>query len=421
MRCTLLLSLAGLATVVVSAARARAGDALEEQVARLEEQVHALESKRRALLDAEVERFLAANPASVSAQGAADWRERTTLQSRFTTVFQATVDYCDENRALVDGDVDLDFGFQVSDRLRLFANLTANTNSGFEPLGDGVFTASGLTDGIGVNGALPTDPGSVTVYEAGIAHVCRVGNTDLHVELGSLDPRRRFGQNAYADDENTQFLNNLFDDVPSVLWLKDNTGRTVLGWHVWFAVGESKALTLSAGWFNVPGQFFNNGQLFVQAHWSGEVGGRAMNVRLFGWLDEFFEDAAGDGSAGGGVSWDWRYSDRVGFFVRIAGTGSDVNPVEFDAQLGAALFGLVKSRPDDVIGIGVGFISLQDGTSFGTFPEDVEFHLEIYYRAMLEGGKLQVTPHLMYVSDPGGGNGVMTALWILGVRIFVPF
>jgi len=408
------------ATVPVARA-AETGPTLGEQIAQLEKQVQALQDKRRALLQSEIDAYLRDSFPARSAEGGGDWRDRTTLRGRMTIIFQATVDYCDENEHQVNGDVDLDFDFTLSERLSVFVHLTANTEGGFPPLGDGIRTASGLTDGIGVNGMKPTDPGSVTVYEAGISWTVGVGDTDVHVQLGSIDPRTRTGQNAYADDENTQFLNNLFDDSPSVLWLSDNTGRTVLGIHAWASFGAEKNVTLSGGWFNSPGQFFNNGQFYVQLHWSRQVSGRAMNFRLFGWIDEFFEDATGDGSAGGGVSWDWRLSEKVGVFVRLTGSGGDANPVEFDASLGAALFGMLSSRPDDVIGVAIGFISLQDGTSFGTFPEDVEIHFELYYKAMLEGGKLQVTPHVMFVTDPGGGTGVMDALWIVGLRLFVPF
>jgi carbohydrate-selective porin OprB len=58
-----------------------------------------------------------------------------------------------------------------------------------------------------------------------------------------------------------------------------------------------------------------------------------------------------------------------------------------------------------------------------TLPEDTEFSLEVYYRYMAEDGKLQITPHLIFVSEPGGGQLVFgdDALFILGLRIHVPF
>jgi len=46
----------------------------------------------------------------------------------------------------------------------------------------------------------------------------------------------------------------------------------------------------------------------------------------------------------------------------------------------------------------------------------------VYYNFMVEDGKLQVTPHFMWIMDPNGDafSGDDT-LMILGVRVYVPF
>jgi len=411
-----------LALLGATAAPAAAEDVpIEKQIAQLKEQLGQLQAATNAVLEREVAGYLAHTASHASAAGGGDWRDRTTLKWRFTAIIMGTLDYCDFDRTLVNGDVDLDFDFQVTENLVGFLYLTANTNLNFEPLGDGSFTGSGMTDAIGVDGTNPTDPGSITVYEAGIRHAWHIGEYILYWEIGAIDPRRRVGQNAFADDENTQFLNNLFDDTAAVMWLTDNTGRGSLGWHFWISFGRDRNWTLNWGWFNTPGQWFNNGQYYIQLHYKGQLSGRDLNVRVFGFIDEFFEDATGDGGAGGGVSADWRATEKIGVFLRIAGNGQDANPVEFDASLGVQLMQMLSSRPDDIIGVAIGFVSLQDNSPFGTFVEDLEVHFEIYYRAMFEGGKLQVTPVLLFVSDPNGGRAATESLWILGLRIHVPF
>jgi porin len=171
---------------------------------------------------------------------------------------------------------------------------------------------------------------------------------------------------------------------------------------------------------------FDNGQFMVQFTWSGEVNGRAMHLRVFGFLDSISEAPAGEDVAGGGVSWDWWVAEKVGLFVRIAANGSDSNPSEFDASVGVALHGLIGSRPDDTIGVAVGFISLQAvtvGPLSGYNPiEDTEFTLELYYRFMAEEGKLQISPFLQVITDPGGGvTFTDDTLFLLGVRMHVPF
>jgi hypothetical protein len=179
---------------------------------------------------------------------------------------------------------------------------------------------------------------------------------------------------------------------------------------------------VSYGWFNAPGRWFDHGQFYIQGAWKGEVSGRVMNVRVLGWIQDFFQDAQGDGSAGGGVSWDWWVTDRIGLWARIAINGGDVNPVEADYSFGVAWNGPFGRRPDDQLGAAFGIISANDTVLVG-IPESTEVTLEIYYKLMLEGGKLQVTPHFMVVTDPGGGLAPWQddVLFILGIRVYVPF
>jgi len=421
-----------------SPARAAEDATLQEEVNRLKEQVAALSAQQSALLEQEVVQYLDRNPTWRGADGAMKtaW-DAITLNFNFTAVTQGTVGLDPNDRTVVNGDVDLNFWFDITDNLDGFLYLTANSGGGFEslfgPAGSfgsiGAATASGMTDGIGVNGTVPTDPGAITVYEAGIVHRWMIGETWLNWSIFVGDPRTRFSQNAFADDENTQFLNNLFDDPPAVPWMTDSTGRGVFGMHWWVDLGAEKNWRLSGAWFNAPGQFFNNGQFFIQLAWKGEVHGRAMNARFFGFIDSFFEDpATGDEAAGGGVSWDWLVTDKIGLFVRITANGSDANPVELDASIGAVFNGVVGSRPDDQIGLAIGFISLQNTTAMFNrvgpfvFLEDTEITIEAYYKAVFEGGKLNLTVGFQIISEPGGNFGwADDTLFLLHFRIFVPF
>jgi carbohydrate-selective porin OprB len=48
--------------------------------------------------------------------------------------------------------------------------------------------------------------------------------------------------------------------------------------------------------------------------------------------------------------------------------------------------------------------------------------IEIYYRYMCEDSKLQISPMVQFILDPGaGGFTDPDQLIVLGVRIFVPF
>lgn len=413
------------AVIFTGAASAGEEDALREEVQQLREKIDTLAAQQSTLLEQEIESYLDEKAAWKGAQGDASSLDNVSISARFTAVNQNTIGLDQFNRSVVSGDVDLDFDFKVTDNLDLFIYTTANSNEGhFEQQFAGIAgpTLAGFDDGIGVNGTVSPQPGSLTVRETGIRHACAVGDNQLHWELGEIDPRNRFMQNAFAGDENTQFIHNTFDDSSAVLWLTDAGGPTSLGLHMWISLGANKQITLNWGWFNTPGQWFNNGQFYFQFHWKGEVSGREMNVRLMGFIDEFNENAAGDGVAGGGASWDWWVTEKIGLFFMIAVNGEDVAAVESDYSVGAQFNGLFGSRPDDVLGVAVGFTNANSNVLPG-LPEDLELTLEIYYKYVAEGGKLQITPHIIYVQDPGGnGAGWFDdTLFILGFRIHVPF
>lgn len=410
-----------------------ADEDLREEVKRLREKVEALEAQQSDLLGQEIDGYLATDPVYRGAQGGEN--DRITIHASITGVNQNTIGLDPSNRSVVNGNYDLDFDFQVTDNLSLFLHMTGN---GVDSAGsDGSFpsqfpggtpgvppaqaTLSGLFDGIGVNGTTPTAPGFARMYEAGFEFSCQAGELTLHHQLGQLDPRTRFLQNAFADDADTQFLNDLFCNSPSVEWLTDATGRSSYAYYGWVSFGANQQWTVSYGWFNTPGRWFDKGQLYLQGAWKGEVSGHEMNVRVLAWVQSFFRDASGDGSSGGGVSWDWWLTAKVGVWARLAATGGDVNPVQADYSFGAIWNGPFGRRPDDQAGLAIGFISVNDNVLVA--PHDTEITIEIYYKLMLEGGKLQVTPELMVVTDPGGGVPPWedSVLFILGVRFYVPF
>jgi len=434
------------------AAPAVAGDdesALEDQVTRLEAQFQELSATRQTMLEQEIESYLSEKAAYGSAQGEeAGALDGLSLAGRLTAVSQSTTSTDPRNVSVVAGDVDLDFWMQVTERLSLFVYLTASStdrsDSGsvdesppyvFGPFGfPGApnlpnllpnATFSGLFDGVGVDGTMPVKRGSITVREAGIQEAIPVGQGTIHWEIGALDPRMRFLQNSFADDENTQFLDNLFDDDPAISWMSDASGRTVFGIYGWYGFGANEAFTVSTGYFNTPGEFWSHGPVYVQFAWKGEVRGREMNFRAMYMYDAFFPKLIGTASTDGdsqyGFSWDWLVTDSVGVFVRFAGNTEDVNPVHYNVSFGGQWKGFWKARADDTVGVAVGVIKANEDT-FVVLPEDTEWHIEAYYKFFFEDGKVQISPSILYVSNPGGAIGfVDDSMFLLGLRIFVPF
>jgi len=422
---------------------------LRAEVDALKARAEALEGQRHLLFEQEIRSYLERTEPLRSAQGD-DGLRGVSLSARATAVGLATLNGDPGDTHSVHGDVDLDFDFTVTDNLDLFIYLTANTDDqevpgssvsggspgffsrgssfpgGFGSLaGTAGATLSGLFDGIGVDGTVSPSPGSARVREAGIRWATPIGDRTLHVMLGKLDPRNYFAQNRFADDENTQFLNNLFDDPPAISWPTNASGRTIYGAHFWMLFGERDQYRFDAGWYNTPGQWFERGVFLWQFAWTGELQEREIQVRIYGSLDTSPDDVG----AAVGVSADWWATEKIGVFVRITvhdnqpASEMEPNSIESDWQVGAQFTGLIPSRPDDTCGIAWGLIKGPVKAVIpGGAPENKEQVIEIYYRYMHEDGKLQITPLAQVILDPGAGTfGDGDLLVILGLRIHVPF
>ena len=399
---------------------------------------------KAAQLEQDVTAYLAETKGWEGAQGG-DGLKGVTLHADFTAVFQGTLGVSDPGSdvGVMDGDFDLNFDLQVSDDVSLFCNMTAN-NAGtgslpfnFPTTGIGLVTDAGLTDGIDVNGTVPTNPGSVTTNEVGCRITSQLGDVTLHQEMGEIDPRTRFLQNVFVPNNNKTFIHNSFADSASIQWITTAGGQTSLGWYMWIEMGAQKQFTLSWGWFNLPGQWFANGQVYLQFAWKGEVKGREMNLRFLFNLDGY-NGVNGAGPGAGfaiddtgfvvGWSWDWWLTEKIGIFFTGGFNFDDQNPVDYDFQLGFVFQNMISSRPDDQFGGGIIFTHLDtDLPGITGVPEDTEFAFELYYRLAMANGKVWVTPHLIFVMDPGGGDfasgGTFAddTLFILGIRVHVPF
>jgi len=417
-----------LALIVVGAlcaapARANDDDSLRRQLDELKQQVDQMKAAQAQRVDADVEGYLDGNASWTDAQQGGDGMTGITLKAAVTGVNQNTVGLeSGNNRSVVSGQVELMFDFTVSDNVGIFADLIANTEGHLPSEFNAGPTLAGLFDGIGVDSSVTTRPqGGVQVREAGIRYAMPAGNMTINMELGLIDPRDRFLTSAFSNDYRTQFLHNEFVDPSAVSWLTSAGGPNSLGAYFWTAFGENKNFVLRAGWFNAEGRWFDHGQLYIEFHWKGEVSGRAMNAKFMYMRDGFYKLDGEDDNCWG-FEWDWMATDNLGVYAVISGNTEGSNPVEMAWHIGAVWNGVGQNRPDDQVGLAFGM--LNTNTDVITTPEDSELVLEIYYKYVTENGKMQITPHIMYVADPSGGGAGWDqddSLFILGVRIHVPF
>lgn len=409
--------LALLAVGLLAAPSASAGDdnaALREEVKQLREKVETLSQQQNAQLGEEVERYLAEQTSG--AQGAGDgWYNRMKIWAQLTAVFQATIGLDPSDAHTGNGDADVWFEFTATENLWIIAHMTANTGANFT----GGATAGGFTDGIDVDGTTPVTPGSVTMEEAYAQQRIPVGSNWLWWAVGKIDPRKRYAQTAFTEDENTQFINNNFDDTPGINWIS-TAGGVPIAIEMWLNFGDQSQFTLNWGWYNFPGSFFDNGQFFVQGTWTGDVNGRQMHIRVYFCYDNVNEDAGGDPTYAGGIAWDWMVTEMIGVFARFTYNSFDDafigNPSDFDIELGAIFTKLISSRPNDTIGVAIAFLNGSD--ALVAPPADTEWTVEVYYSFVIEDGKASITPHIQYIADPGFGFSFSDdSLFLVGIRL----
>ncbi len=435
---TVLMALGVLGLIFTAPVRADDAADMHREISKLRGELDALSKQDSADIETAVENYLAESDSWRSAEGE-DKMSKLTMGAWFTAVNQNTVGSDPQNVSTVNGNVAVLFNFNVTEGLDIFTDLFAGTEGtlpGLFPLDSGGFgppsTLAGQFDGIGINGSVPVRPsGGVQILQAGIRTAYPVGSVKLHWEMGLIDPRERFLQNTFMRSENNQFVHNQFDDESAISWATradssetfgDTGAPTILGLYGWVPFGAEDAFTFRYGWFNTPGEFFDRGQFYLEFSWRGKVSGREMNFVVM-YAYDGFSDKGGGGEADSqwGVSWDWLATDKAGVFIRIAGNNKDVNPVEASAAFGFVWTG-IGNRKDDQFGLAIGYIKAN--TDFDPLlPEDTEWTLELYYKFMVADGKMQITPNIIYVKDPGGGGLAWQdeVLWILGVRFHVPF
>jgi hypothetical protein len=426
------LRLAALAMAVAgSPGAAAAGESdLREEASRLRRQVEALETQESPLLEGAVRDYLDANaPRSAAGAEPAFW-SRMRIDAEFVSTFLATVG-AEVNSHAAGGGVDIDFVFDATENLGIFARMTAETTSGRydgafgSELGFAPATVSGAVDGIGVDGTVSTSPGSVAINEAGIDWRILLSDRAFHLRLGRLDPRNYFGQTAFTEDSKREFLNNAFDD-PTALSFPTNAANTaILGIHAWGAFGEGDSIRVDAGWFSPPGSIFDRGVAFWQVAWRRDLLEREMNVRLYGQFDTTPSDMSG----AIGLSADWWATEKIGVFFRVTlhdnqhPTTGETNQVDVDWTLGAVAKGLVPSRPGDTCGIAWALLRgpVSEGLLIPGAPQSHESIVEAYYRFVYERSGLEVTPLVQILIDPGAGAFLDDVVVLAGVRIVAAF
>jgi porin len=272
----------------------------------------------------------------------------------------------------------------------------------------------------------------------------------LRIRLGKLDSSGNAfdvnghavgaNANAYAYDENSQFLNGgfLFDPSIPYPWYSLGASGVVVptDWLYAYAAivdddpsdrGDSSTFKTA---FRGPGYFFTNVETGVMTELPQYNGsGTLPGTYRFGlWHQNRPKEDTHGGDKRNDVGFYMSFDQMVfkerddvedvqglGLFGRFGLTDGDVNPYSVSWSAGAQYEGLVPTRDQDVFGIGVTQVR------FGDYAQTVkqrETACEAYYRTQITPW-CHVTPSVQVVKNPGGeakGDAV-----VAGVRLRLVF
>ncbi len=459
---------------------------LKAMVRQLMEQNRALSAKVKELerrLETYEKREVAAKPAPSAAPEEEKWYDRIEVGLSVASVVQGVVGVdkdlanihahagrepagaadlvmTDEDKAYAAASVDLELSTEFSETDRALVLL--EMGSGKNPESE-IPSFSGIIDEAISMVPVETDDGDVRISEAWYEKDFPVGPGKFRFRFGKIDITTEVDQNAYANDENAQFISPAFVNNPAVEWASYSFG-VVLAYEA-----ENWGLTLGyedadSGWDNV----FDYPFLVAQLSLSPKLRGLSGNYRFYVWyqgekhlewdeLEDYFagrkEKPENDDPAWGiGLSLDQQLTENVGLFFRYGYRGKDLvgyasydeegNFVLDDTDFsygfkhaftgGFSLAGALWGRADDEFGFGFAYFVMDDDyedywEAKGVYaarlaldpahmhPHDVkdEYHLEAYYRFQFNEN-LAFTPDFQYTWNPAGLDD--DGFWVFTLR-----
>lgn len=231
----------------------------------------------------------------------------------------------------------------------------------------------------------------------------------LGVSVGKTEPLGFIDDNAFANDEYTQFVgkpfvnNPVLDSENEYAPLVALTAAPAEAWGLTVLLQSSSRPLLDED--RQKGSFervFDKPFVAAQATFKPVPAGLEGNYRLYGWAQTYdHPKITGEGSEEGwgiGLSLDQKIHEKVGLFGRFGYQNEEVYEVPWFWSAGANVTGLVQARENDE-GAWMGIAGLKANDDLE--ENGMELHLETYWRFCF-GEHLALTPDLQYVLNPLG-------------------
>lgn len=268
----------------------------------------------------------------------------------------------------------------------------------------------------------------------------RVGKLDM---TGGFECRGcpvSFDGNAYANDENTQFLNNALINNPTIPFPDYGLGailywNPIEHWYVSAGAADAQADRRETGFntaFHREDYFVYMAETGITPQLDSANGPLQGAYRVGMWYDpqpkanSDAETLVRD-DTGFYLSFDQAIvkenslpgdTQGLGTFFRYGYAPSRANDLTQFYSAGLQYQGIFAGRDEDVLGIGYAHGAFSDRAA-ETHTEDYESVLETYYSIVLTPSVI-ISPSLQYVTHPGGDASAQDAL-VAGIRAHIVF
>lgn len=266
----------------------------------------------------------------------------------------------------------------------------------------------------------------------------KIGKLDLTGGFEYRGGPGGFDGNAFANDDTGQFLNAALNNNPTIPFPDLGLGivayyEPIPGYYVSAGVADAQAVATQTGFdtaFHDEDYFFTIVETGYAPNLPSANGDMQGAYRVGIWYDPqnktdwengktkrddigfylsfdqvVYKENADEGDAQG-----------VGVFFRYGFAHRNVNQIKDFFSFGGQYRGLIPTRDNDVLGLGLATGILVQNAGFDKNCETV---VETYYNAEITPW-LTLAPSLQWVMSPGGVSGVGDA-WVLGFRLQMTF
>jgi len=254
----------------------------------------------------------------------------------------------------------------------------------------------------------------------------RFKDTGVVTTFGKLDVTRWFDTNAAANDENSQFLADVFVNNIAVEFPDYAYGGRL-------TISLNEISDISFGALEADSDFediFDENFLIAEIDFRPIINRRQGNYRIYGWHNSDDKTAFADPSDdrengyGLGLSIDQEITNALTVFTRFGWQDDDVYEVEYAWSFGLQLSGCLWGREEDMFGIAYGRADIGEDyqdclRAAGLRTAAAEDTFEAYYRFRVND-YLTLSPDIQFADNMAGMDNE-DSVFILGMRAQVDF